>query len=125
RTVATAGAGGCRLRRRIDGAAGSAVATRKESMMPNSTAPIRRLHRLRLRNGMYGRHGKVVVAALLVAMAATAPARTDEPTDQDIFWQRLQELCGRAFAGTMTAYDATADADWLGQSIVAHLRRCT
>ena len=93
--------------------------------MPNSTAPIRRLHRLRLRNGMYGRHGKVVVAALLVAMAATAPARTDEPTDQDIFWQRLQELCGHAFAGTMTAYDATADADWLGQSIVAHLRRCT
>ena len=43
---------------------------------------------------------------------------------QDQFMQNLQELCGKAFAGTLVSTDA-ADDDLAGQPMVMHIRSCT
>ncbi len=43
---------------------------------------------------------------------------------QDEFWQRLQSLCGQAFAGQMVEGTAPSDAAFAGQRMVMHVRQC-
>ncbi len=46
---------------------------------------------------------------------------SDSPTD--LWWQRLHELCGKAFAGRLVS-DDEVDAKFLDQSMTMHVRRC-
>lgn len=61
----------------------------------------------------------IVLPLLLGACATTAPARS--PANR--FVQRLQQLCGQAFAGRVVSTDA-ADADMAGKRLVMHVRTC-
>lgn len=59
---------------------------------------------------------------LLVAIASCVTAPAQSP--QSVFWTRLSELCGSAFAGRVVSTD-TADARFAGQALVMHVRECT
>ncbi|HEY7906992.1 MAG TPA: hypothetical protein VIC53_08740 [Wenzhouxiangella sp.] len=69
-----------------------------------------------------------VYGALLVLLLVSAGAvasQTRLSGEQDHFWSSLQALCGQAFGGTLSDYDAEADSGWLGQSMTIHFRECT
>lgn len=55
---------------------------------------------------------------------AQAPA-SEQASPQDVWWENLQALCGQAFAGELTRYDADMDQDWLEEDVVMHVRECT
>jgi hypothetical protein len=59
--------------------------------------------------------------ALLLAACAIVPRGTGP---QDLFWERLRVLCGRAFAGRVVTTDA-ADSDMAGSRLVMHVASCT
>ena len=66
---------------------------------------------------------------LLVALGACSIEIQDEPAvaglsaDQDIFWERLTELCGNAYEGRL--FMAPDDDDWWeADRIVMHVREC-
>lgn len=61
-----------------------------------------------------------VLLLIAVASCVTAPAQSP----QSVFWTRLSELCGSAFAGRVVSTDA-ADARFAGQALVMHVRECT
>jgi hypothetical protein len=63
-----------------------------------------------------------VAAGLGACGGSTGSAASADP--QAVWWDRLQSLCGQAFAGTMTAYDPEIDAGWLGVDVIMHLREC-
>ncbi len=54
---------------------------------------------------------------------AAVPAAKESSTEADIWWQRMQQLCGKAYLGTLVSADA-ADADLADQAMVMHARRC-
>lgn len=54
--------------------------------------------------------------------SATAPIRATAPADA--FFARLQDLCGRAFAGRLVAF-TEADARAFAGTPVMHVRECT
>lgn len=62
----------------------------------------------------------VVLACLLGsgAMAQTGAAQQD-------FWNDLTALCGKAFAGEMTAFSRPGDDGWLDRNVVMHVRECS
>ena len=57
---------------------------------------------------------------LLLAGCATVPERS--ATDQ--WYSRLASLCGRAWEGRVVSTDP-ADASFVGQRLVMHVRQCT
>ena len=59
--------------------------------------------------------------ALLLAACATGQ-RSAGP--QQLFWERLQALCGRAYEGRVVTTDA-ADRDMAGNRLVMHVASCT
>lgn len=62
------------------------------------------------------------LAALLLAACATGPSVPAGP--QDVFFARLQALCGQTFEGRVTTDDA-ADADFRSQRLVMQVRDCS
>ena len=46
------------------------------------------------------------------------------PVDQQAFWQRLTQLCGRAFEGRMTQGTAAGDSVFRQNRLVMHVRDC-
>ncbi len=69
------------------------------------------------------------VLILVLAGCARAPhaldaAATPAQAPADAFFDRLQALCGRAFAGRLVAYEA-ADAELFAGAAVMHVRECS
>lgn len=58
--------------------------------------------------------------ALLIAACATV---TGSRGPQQLFWERLQSLCGRAYEGRIVSTDA-ADRDMAGSRLVMHVASC-
>jgi hypothetical protein len=54
---------------------------------------------------------------------AAAEAAAGDP--QQVWWERMQELCGQAFAGQMVRYDEAMDQGWLNRDVIMHVRECT
>ncbi len=56
------------------------------------------------------------------------PATSDEADAadaQDVWWERMQELCGNAYAGEMVRYDPEMDTGWLDREVIMHIRECS
>ncbi len=74
---------------------------------------------------------RILLCALatgLVALTACEnPDRAAEAQDdpQQVWWDRMQELCGQAFAGEMVRYDEEMDQDWLNRDVIIHVRECS
>lgn len=56
-------------------------------------------------------------------LAGCVPVWADDPQQQ--FWDALSALCGKAFAGEMTAFNRPADDGWLGEEVIMHVRECS
>jgi hypothetical protein len=79
----------------------------------------------------------VLVALLVVgcgsddgAAAAGTPdgdhaAARGAGSPQEIWWERLQALCGQAYAGEMARFDAALDTAWLNRPVIMHVRECS
>ena len=61
-------------------------------------------------------------AALLLAGCATATRPTGP---QDVFFERLLELCGQSFEGRIASPPVEADANFAGRRLVMHVRDCS
>ena len=64
-------------------------------------------------------------ASALIMLSACEPASTQQPefSPQDIFFERLSLLCGKAFPGQLVSKD-DADADMVGKAMVMHVSNC-
>jgi len=66
-------------------------------------------------------------AALFLCMPLVACdsslAPTPEPSPQDLFFERLSLLCGKAYAGLLVS-DQEADADMAGKPMIMHAASC-
>ena len=69
-----------------------------------------------------------VPIALFLCISLTAcdpaPAPPPKPSPQDIFFERLNLLCGKAYAGTLVS-DQEADADMAGKPMIMHVASCS
>lgn len=65
---------------------------------------------------------RLAFLSLLALAACAVVPRSGGP--QQIFWSRLQALCGQAYAGRVVSSDA-ADRDMAGSRLVMHVARCT
>jgi hypothetical protein len=72
--------------------------------------------------GACGTDGDTTDGAAVAGDAAAAPAAA---APQEIWWERLQELCGQAFAGEMVRYDPALDTAWLNRPVIMHVRECS
>ncbi len=68
---------------------------------------------------------KIPVVALSAAflVACGGGQRATQMSAQDVFWNRLQELCGQAFPGTIV-YGSPSDTAFTGKRLVMHVREC-
>lgn len=58
--------------------------------------------------------------------AEAADAAAEQTADaQQVWWDRMQELCGLAFAGEMVRYDEAMDTGWLDRDVIMHVRECS
>jgi hypothetical protein len=66
-----------------------------------------------------------ILASLFLLTAASAPVRAQAKTaaGSSAFWDSLQKLCGRAFAGTVAAAPVD-DATFKDKALVMHVRAC-
>jgi len=64
---------------------------------------------------------RLAFLSLLALAACAVVPHSGGP--QQIFWSRLQALCGQAFAGRVVSSDA-ADRDMAGSRLVMHVARC-
>lgn len=74
------------------------------------------------------KQSKLIFAAvffLCVPLAACDSPSTSapEPSPQDLFFERLSLLCGKAYAGTLVS-DQEADADMAGKPMIMHAASC-
>lgn len=72
---------------------------------------------------------RFLLAGFLLCSAAgcqstAPPGPTADAAPQDVFWARLQALCGKAFAGRVTEESAT-DNSFRGQELTMHVRGCS
>jgi hypothetical protein len=63
------------------------------------------------------------LAALLLLTSMTAPAMAD--LSREAFWSNLSNLCGKAFAGALTQFDAEEDAQMAAARLVMHVSYCS
>ena len=70
------------------------------------------------------RSTKYTITAVLVCLLAHA-AGIAQPAASPVnaFWSQLEKLCGKAFAGTVTA-DTSNSPDFAGKPLVMHVRSC-
>jgi hypothetical protein len=72
-----------------------------------------------------------LMAAFMLSACDGQPERAeaDPPVDaadpQQVWWDRVQELCGQAFAGEMVRYDEEMDTGWLNRDVIMHVRECS
>lgn len=66
----------------------------------------------------------LLLAAGLLAAACSSDAPPVEESPKEIFWARLQTLCGQAFPGTPVEYPA-GDTTFTRSELIAHVRSCT
>jgi hypothetical protein len=59
--------------------------------------------------------------SVLLALAVTAPASAASP--QEAWWQSLQSLCGKAFAGELR-YAPPGDTTFEDKALLMHVRSC-
>lgn len=55
--------------------------------------------------------------------ADTTAVLATEGSEQDAFWSRLQQLCGRAYEGAIVE-SAPTDTAFMGRTLVMHVREC-
>ncbi|MEW4466248.1 hypothetical protein AB1K62_00260 [Parasphingorhabdus sp. JC815] len=72
--------------------------------------------------------GPLPTAFTAIAMSAALTAcQPDEqpiaPEPQDVYFDRLSQLCGKAFSGTL-ASDQAVDADMAGKPMIMHVAHC-
>ena len=65
---------------------------------------------------------KAVFLPLIVLLAANFADAQPEAGNK-VFWRELQKLCGKAFAGGITA-DTAPSPDFTGKAMVMHVRSC-
>ena len=65
---------------------------------------------------------RLALLSLLALAGCAVVPRSGGP--QQIFWSRLQALCGQAYAGRVVSTDG-ADRDMAGSRLVMHVARCT
>ncbi len=53
----------------------------------------------------------------------SAPDNPPEPSPQDVFFERLNLLCGKAYAGTLVS-EQDADAEMAGKPMIMHAATC-
>ena len=92
--------------------------------------PLRRAPSVRLASPL------LLALASGLVLGACAPAPPEAPPEaapstdaglspeQELFWERLQELCGSAFPGELRMAPAD-DAWWEADAIVMHVRECS
>jgi len=61
--------------------------------------------------------------ALLFVIVTTISGQTSAISPTETFWANLQQLCGKAFAGTVAA-DTSNSPDFAGKPLVMHVRSC-
>lgn len=61
---------------------------------------------------------------LLVALLCGCATSAADPSPQDVFFDRLASLCGRAFEGRIASPPAEADSAVAGKRLVMHVREC-
>lgn len=70
---------------------------------------------------------RFALLALFVFIGSTAgisqTAAVETETANVVFWNNLQKLCGKAFAGAIVA-DTSPSPDFTGKSMVMHVRSC-
>lgn len=66
---------------------------------------------------------RLTLAALVLIAGCAHMPPTPVVNPQQMFLDRLQKLCGKAFAGRLVTSDA-ADADMAGAAMVMHVRTC-
>jgi len=63
------------------------------------------------------------IALALSAAAQMSPSVKKTTPGFEIFWSNLEKLCGKAFAGSITA-DTSNSPDFAGKALVMHVRSC-
>jgi hypothetical protein len=68
---------------------------------------------------------KILFAGLVFILSSnqTALAQTETKNGNAVFWAELQNLCGKAYAGTVAAAPAD-DTTFKGKELVMHVRAC-
>ena len=66
---------------------------------------------------------QLIVAAALLLASCAAPLAERSP--QDMFFERLSGLCGKAFEGRIASPPVEADAAFAGKRLVMHVRDCS
>jgi len=66
---------------------------------------------------------KLLILCGLFLCSQIALAQTKTPGEADIFWNNLQTLCGKAFAGTVANAPAE-DTTFNDKALVMHVRSC-
>lgn len=65
-----------------------------------------------------------VLAVLVLAACQSSPVTPAISAEQQAFWQSLQALCGKAYAGRVVQ-DSTGDPRFKVQPMVMHVRECS
>ena len=65
----------------------------------------------------------VVVVSSLFLSSASAQTDVSSIPSQDAFFSAISELCGQAFAGTVTVDNADSDS-FANKNLIMHVRRC-
>lgn len=78
---------------------------------------------------------RVILSALTAACVLAGCERQPEQAEgadfdadadpQQVWWDRMQGLCGQAFAGQMVRYDEAMDQGWLNRPVTMHVRECS
>jgi hypothetical protein len=63
----------------------------------------------------------LALTALLVSGCATVPASSPE----QLFFDQLSALCGKAYQGRIVSPPVASDADFAGKPLVMHVRECS
>ncbi|MBK9164484.1 MAG: hypothetical protein IPM21_11375 [Acidobacteria bacterium] len=66
---------------------------------------------------------KLLITALIAVaiVTGTAAAQTEQPNE--VFWKNLEQLCGKAYAGTVVT-DTTGSEMFKDKAMVMHVRSC-
>lgn len=70
--------------------------------------------------------GTISAALLTMTLSACepgAPPVAPDPSSQDVYFDRLSILCGKAYPGKLVS-DQEADADMMGQPMIMHVATC-
>lgn len=72
----------------------------------------------------------IMTAALAVSAVGAPCGGTPEdglatPDPQQAWWDRVQELCGNAYAGEVIRFHPDLDTGWLDRHVIMHVRECS